>query len=174
MLIHICTILSPHLKVECIQAPGVVDTPDKGYVAGKGKMALFRTEMRSILRLSTPQIVDCAFTEKACLLYRILLNGNCNNPAYYGSSQHSDDVYNIGLWTDSVCFILLSLQIIIVDTKYAETVKAELIRKDANSTRLCGKGRGCLLYIDGFTDTIYEGSEVSFAYPMDHIEGMIG
>ncbi|KAL5467471.1 hypothetical protein EMCRGX_G031697 [Ephydatia muelleri] len=79
------------------------------------------------------QIVDCAFTRKARFLYLILLNGNCNSPVYYGSSQHSDDTYNIGLWTDSVCFILLSLQIIIVDTQYAEAVKAELIEKDANS-----------------------------------------
>eukprot|EP00731_Ephydatia_muelleri_P026181 Em0018g281a len=82
------------------------------------------------------QIVDCAFTRKARFLYLILLNGNCNSPVYYGSSQHSDDTYNIGLWTDSVCFILLSLQIIIVDTQYAEAVKAELIEKDASSRRM--------------------------------------
>ena len=59
-----------------------------------------------------------------------------------------------------MCFILLSLQIIIVDTQYAEAVKAELIEKDANSRRLCGKGAGwgCLLGMyrgpDGFTDAI--------------------
>eukprot|EP00731_Ephydatia_muelleri_P038646 Em0842g2a len=81
------------------------------------------------------QIVDCAFTEKASLLYRVLLSGNCNNPIYYGSSQHNDDASNLGLWTDSASFILLSLQIIIMDTtKYAEAVKAELIKQDANST----------------------------------------
>ena len=93
-----------------------------------------------------PQIVDCAFTEKASLLYRILLSGNCNSQVYYGSSQHNDDAYNIGLWTDSVSFILVSLQIIIVDTKYAEAVKAEMIKHDANSTRLvCYSGAGMSL-----------------------------
>ena len=66
--------------------------------------------------LSMSQIVDCAFTEKASLLYRVLLSGNCNNPIYYGSSQHNDDASNLGLWTDSASFILLSLQIIIMDT----------------------------------------------------------
>ena len=99
--------------------------------------------------LSMSQIVDCAFTEKASLLYRVLLSGNCNNPIYYGSSQHNDDASNLGLWTDSASFILLSLQIIIMDTKYAEAVKAELIKQDANSTRLvCYTGAGMPLGCD--------------------------
>ena len=68
--------------------------------------------------------------------YRILLDGNCNNRAYYGSSHHGNDTYNVGLWTDALCFIVLTLQIITVDTKYAEAIRDELNKKDENSRRL--------------------------------------
>ncbi|KAL5500796.1 hypothetical protein EMCRGX_G012401 [Ephydatia muelleri] len=82
------------------------------------------------------QVVDCVFTTRAVTLYRILFNGNCNTQLYNGSSYHTDDTYNVGLWTDALCFILLTLQTITVDTKYAEAVKIELVKKDETSMRL--------------------------------------
>ena len=48
-----------------------------------------------------------------------------------GSSvrECSDGPQNLGLWIDALNFIVITLQIIIFDTQYAEVVKTELNRK---------------------------------------------
>ena len=40
-----------------------------------------------------------------------------------------EEPINLGLWIDALNFIVISLQIIIFDTQYAEVVKDELTRK---------------------------------------------
>ena len=44
-----------------------------------------------------------------------------------------DEPRNLGLWIDALNFIVVTLQIIIFDTQYAEVVKDELTRKVAES-----------------------------------------
>ena len=40
-----------------------------------------------------------------------------------------DQPENLGLWIDALNFIVITLQIVIFDTRYADVVKQELTRK---------------------------------------------
>ena len=40
-----------------------------------------------------------------------------------------DQPQNLGLWIDALNFIVITLQIIIIDTQYADIVREELTRK---------------------------------------------
>ncbi|KAL5467228.1 hypothetical protein EMCRGX_G031428 [Ephydatia muelleri] len=67
------------------------------------------------------QILDCVLISDSNCTYLILLNGGCSRQQYYGSSQKTCNAHNTGLWTEAFCFILVTLQLIVLDTRYACT-----------------------------------------------------
>lgn len=46
-----------------------------------------------------------------------------------------DDATNIGLWVDAFNFAVISLQIIVMDTSYTDTIRDDLIMRGANAAR---------------------------------------
>ena len=69
---------------------------------------------------------------KDCLSQYLLTHVGVEN----GSVCQDDNDSNTGLWLDVLAFACATLQLIILDTSYAEQVKERLIRKEEDAQKL--------------------------------------
>ena len=84
------------------------------------------------------QLYTCVYFEKDarndCIVVK-LFNVRCEAPSYYGTYNArnlcSDLPKNIGLWLDTLAFVVVVFQIIIFSTSHFESIRAYLLSKES-------------------------------------------
>ena len=53
-----------------------------------------------------------------------------------GVDEESCEISNVGLWVDALTFCVVTLQIILFNTRYTETIKEDIINKERVAEQL--------------------------------------